>query len=232
MAKAGKRMRAIADKVDSERSYPVADAFALVKECGAVKFDESVDVSVNLGVDARKGDQVVRGAVNLPHGLGRKVRVAAFVGADKTQDALDAGADAAGLDDLIEAVKGGDCPYDVVVATPDVMPKVAALGQILGPRGLMPNPKMGTVSPDIGATIDGIKKGQAMYKTDKGGIIHCSIGRLSFQAEQLVDNLNALIDGLVRAKPSSVKGTYIKKVTVSSTMGPSVRLDASALNAA
>lgn len=227
--KTGKRMRASVERLDRDKNYTVDEAFGMIKGCDAPKFDESVDVCVNLGVDTRKGDQVVRGAASLPHGLGRAVRIAAFVAADKVDEAKKAGADAAGLEDLIEAAKSGDFPYDVVVATPDVMPKVAALGQILGPRGLMPNPKMGTVSPAVGATIEGLKKGRAMYKTDKGGIIHCSIGRMSFGADKLAENLKALIAELVRARPSSVKGHYIKKVTVSSTMGPGVKVDVAGL---
>lgn len=225
----GKRMRAATEKVDRARDYGVDEGFGLVKECGVAKFDESVDVCIKLGVDVRKGDQMVRGAASLPHGLGREVRIAAFVGPDKVSEAKDAGADAVGLDDLIESAKSGDFPYDVVVATPDVMSKVAALGQILGPRGLMPNPKMGTVGADIGAIIEGLKKGRAMYRTDKGGIVHCSIGRASFSADKLSENLRALIDELMRAKPSSVKGVYIRKVSVSTTMGPGVKLDVAGL---
>lgn len=229
MTKLYKRQRGTVDKIEEGKMHSLNEAFGLVKECGNAKFDESVDANVVLGVDSRKGDQVVRGSIDLPHGLGRTVKVAAFVPDDKVKEAMDAGADAAGLDDLIETVKSGQFDFDVVVATPDVMPKLAVLGQILGPRGLMPNPKMGTVSPNIKATIDSVKKGQAMYKTDKGGIVHCSIGRVSFNADQLVENLSALIAGLMKAKPSSVKGTYIKKVVVSSTMGPGVKLDTAEL---
>ena len=213
------------DKFSVTKTYTPTDAFSLLKECSQVKFDESVEVSVNLGIDVRKSDQLVRGATNLPHGLGRLVRVAVFAENEQAKGALEAGAEAAGLDDLIKSVKAGELPYDVVVATPDVMSKVASLGQILGPRGMMPNPKTGTVTADPATAVKNIKKGQSRYRADKGGVVHCSIGRISFEVNQLIENFEVLVAALKQAKPSSVKGTYIKNITASSTMGPGIKID-------
>ena len=229
MAKLSKRVQALRAKVDRNQAYPVADALALVKECATAKFDESIDVAVNLGVDARKSDQVVRGSVVLPAGTGKSVRVAVFAQGDKAEAAKAAGADVVGFDDLAEQVKGGNLNFDVVIATPDAMRVVGALGQILGPRGLMPNPKVGTVTMDVATAVKNAKAGQVQYRTDKGGIIHATIGRASFPVEKLEENLKALIDALNKAKPASSKGQYLRKVAVSSTMGPGVRVDQATL---
>lgn len=229
--KRGKRMRALAERFADGEAYPAARAFELLKDAAAVKFDESVDVSVNLGIDPRKGDQTVRGAVALPGGLGKTARVAVFALAEKAQEALDAGADAAGLEDLAARVGADDFPFDVVIATPEAMPTVGKLGPVLGPRGLMPNPKLGTVTPDVAAAVKRAKAGQATYRADRGGIVHCSIGRASFDAPTLERNLNALVADLVRAKPEAVKGVYLKKLTVSTTMGPGLEVDIASLEA-
>jgi len=231
MANSSKRMRAIKEKIDTTRNYPVADALQLVKEFATAKFDESIDVAVNLGVDARKSDQMVRGAVVLPKGIGKTVRVAVFAQGDNVQKAKDAGADIVGFDDLAADIKAGKMDFDVVIATPDAMRVVGQLGQILGPRGLMPNPKVGTVSPDVAGAVKNAKAGQVQYRTDKGGIIHCTIGRASFAVDDLKENLVALLDALQRAKPSSSKGVYFKRLSVSSTMGAGVRVDQASVNA-
>jgi len=224
-------MRAIKDKIDPNRNYPVADALQLVKESATAKFDESIDIAVNLGVDARKSDQMVRGAVVLPKGIGKAVRVAVFAQGDNVQKAKDAGADIVGFDDLAADIKAGKMDFDVVIATPDAMRVVGQLGQILGPRGLMPNPKVGTVSADVTTAVKNAKAGQVQYRTDKGGIIHCTIGRASFAIEDLKENLAALLDALQRAKPASAKGIYFKRLSVSSTMGAGVRVDQASVNA-
>jgi len=224
-------MRAIKDKIDPNRNYPVADALQLVKETATAKFDESIDIAVNLGVDARKSDQMVRGAVVLPKGIGKAVRVAVFAQGDNVQKAKDAGADIVGFDDLAADIKAGKMDFDVVIATPDAMRVVGQLGQILGPRGLMPNPKVGTVSADVTTAVKNAKAGQVQYRTDKGGIIHCTIGRASFAIEDLKENLAALLDALQRAKPASAKGIYFKRLSVSSTMGAGVRVDQASVNA-
>jgi large subunit ribosomal protein L1 len=220
-----KRMKTVRAKVDHNKSYPVDDALKLVKETAVAKFDESVDVAVNLGVDAKKSDQTVRGSVVLPAGIGKKVRVAVFAQGDKVKAAQDAGADIVGFDDLAAKIKEGFMDFDVVIASPDTMRVVGQLGQILGPRGLMPNPKVGTVSADVAQAVKNAKGGQVQYRTDKAGIVQCTIGRASFTPEQLKTNLVALIEALNKAKPQGVKGVYLKKVSVSSTMGAGIRVD-------
>ena len=231
MANTSKRLRAIKEKIDRSRAYPVIDALQLVKETATAKFDESIDIAVNLGVDARKSDQMVRGSVVLPKGTGKSVRVAVFAQGDNVQKAKDAGADIVGFDDLAAEIKGGKMDFDVVIATPDAMRVVGQLGQILGPRGLMPNPKVGTVSADVVTAVKNAKAGQVQYRTDKAGIVHCTIGRASFAVEDLKENLAALIDALQRAKPSNSKGIYFKRLSVSSTMGAGVRVDQASLTA-
>ena len=220
-----KRMAAVRVKVQSTKNYSVDDALKLVKETATAKFDESVDVAVNLGIDAKKSDQTVRGSVVLPAGTGKKVRVAVFAQGDKAKAAEEAGADIVGFDDLAAKIKEGFMDFDVVIASPDAMRVVGQLGQILGPRGLMPNPKVGTVSADVVQAVKNAKAGQVQYRTDKAGIVQCTIGRASFTPEQLKTNLTALIDALNKAKPQGVKGIYLRKVSVSSTMGAGVRID-------
>lgn len=229
MAKMTKRAKAIREKLESGKIYPAEEAFGLLKELSAVKFTESVDVSVNLGVDARKSDQVVRGASVLPHGTGKTVRVAVFAQGANADAAKEAGADIVGFEDLAEEIKGGNMDFDVVVASPDAMRVVGQLGQILGPRGLMPNPKVGTVTPNVAEAVTNAKAGQVRYRTDKAGIIHCSIGKADFEPQKLKENLESLLTALVKAKPSSAKGVYLKKVTVSTTMGPGLTLDQTSL---
>ncbi|MFN8840890.1 MAG: 50S ribosomal protein L1 [Burkholderiales bacterium] len=229
MARLSKRTKALREKVDSRKLYPVVDAIALVKECAVAKFDESIDVAVQLGVDAKKSDQVVRGSVVLPAGTGKSVRVAVFTQGAKADEARAAGADIVGMEDLAEKVKAGQLDFDVVIASPDAMRVVGGLGQILGPRGLMPNPKVGTVTPDVTTAVKNAKAGQVQYRTDKAGIIHATIGRASFQPDALKTNLAALIEALNRAKPASSKGIYLRKVAVSSTMGIGVRVDTASL---
>src|SRR3954468_13634838 len=224
-----KRMKTVLSKVDRAKTYPVDDALKLIKENATAKFDESVDVAVNLGIDAKKSDQTVRGSVVLPAGTGKKVRVAVFAQGDKAKAAEEAGADIVGFDDLAARIKEGFMDFDVVIASPDAMRVVGQLGQILGPRGLMPNPKVGTVSPDVAQAVKNAKAGQVQYRTDKAGIVHASIGRASFSPDQLKTNLNALIEALNKAKPQGIKGIYLRKVSVSSTMGAGVRIDTSAL---
>ncbi|MBA3903359.1 MAG: 50S ribosomal protein L1 [Rhodocyclaceae bacterium] len=231
MAKLSKRLKTVRAKVDRNKTYPLTEALALIKECATAKFDESVDVAVNLGIDAKKSDQLVRGSVVLPAGTGKKVRVAVFAQGDKAAAAKDAGADIVGFDDLAAKVKEGVIEFDVAIATPDAMRVVGALGQILGPRGLMPNPKVGTVTMDVAQAVKNAKAGQVQYRTDKGGIVQCTIGRASFTVEQLQQNMAALIEALNRARPSASKGIYLKKVSVSSTMGAGVRVDQSSLSA-
>jgi large subunit ribosomal protein L1 len=224
-----KRMKTVRGKVDIVKAYPVDEALKLVKETATAKFDESVDVAVNLGVDAKKSDQTVRGSVVLPAGTGKKVRVAVFAQGEKAKAAIEAGADIVGFDDLAARVKEGFMDFDVVIATPDAMKVVGQLGQILGPRGLMPNPKVGTVSADVVTAVKNAKAGQVQYRTDKAGIIQCTIGRASFTPEQLKSNLVALIDALNKSRPTGTKGIYVKKISVSSTMGTGVRIDSSTL---
>lgn len=227
--KLSKRMKVVRAKVDRSKAYPVDEALKLVKETAAAKFDESVDIAVNLGVDPKKSDQTVRGSVVLPAGTGKKVRVAVFAQGDKAKAAKDAGADIVGFDDLAAKVKEGFMDFDVVIASPDAMKVVGQLGQILGPRGLMPNPKVGTVSADVSTAVKNAKAGQVQYRTDKAGIVQCTIGRASFTPEQLKTNFTALIDALNKAKPKDTKGIYLKKVSVSSTMGVGVRVDTAGL---
>lgn len=231
MAKLSKRARAIKEKLQAGKLYAAEEAFAVLRELSAVKFVESVDVSVNLGVDPRKSDQAVRGATVLPHGTGKSVRVAVFAQGANADAAREAGADIVGMDDLAAQVKAGELNFDVVIASPDAMRVVGQLGQILGPRGLMPNPKVGTVTPDVAAAVKNAKAGQVRYRTDKKGIIHCSIGNVNFDAAALRENLEALISDLKKAKPSTSKGVYLKKITVSSTMGPGLQIDLGTLAA-
>jgi large subunit ribosomal protein L1 len=232
MAKLSKRAKALKDKVDRTQAMSLADALALVKDCATAKFDESIDVAVQLGIDAKKSDQVVRGSVVLPAGTGKTVRVAVFTQGPKADEARAAGADIVGLEDLAEQVKAGNINFDIVIATPDAMRVVGTLGQILGPRGLMPNPKVGTVTPDVTTAVNNARAGQVQYRTDKAGIIHAGIGRASFQVDALESNLRALVEALNRAKPASSKGVYLRKVAVSSTMGIGVRVDTAAFSAA
>ncbi|RRJ82190.1 50S ribosomal protein L1 [Aestuariirhabdus litorea] len=230
MAKLTKRAKAIREKVDATKQYPLADAVALLTELSAVKFTESVDVSVNLGVDPRKSDQVVRGATVLPAGTGKDVRVAVFTQGANAEAAKEAGADIVGMDDLAEQVKAGNLDFDVVIASPDAMRVVGMLGQILGPRGLMPNPKVGTVTPDVATAVRNAKAGQVRYRTDKNGIIHAGVGKIGFAADAIKQNLDALLIDLKKAKPASAKGVYVKKITLSTTMGPGLVIDQSSLD--
>jgi large subunit ribosomal protein L1 len=225
MARLSKRLRAIREKIDSNRNYDAEEAFKLLKEVSSVKFTESVDVAVNLGVDPRKSDQVVRGSTVLPNGTGKEVRVAVFAQGPAAEAAREAGADKVGMEDLAEEIKGGNLDFDVVIASPDAMRVVGQLGQILGPRGLMPNPKVGTVTPDVAQAVKNAKGGQVRYRTDKNGIIHASIGKVDFDPAALKENLEALLADLKKAKPSSAKGIYMKKISVSPTMGPGITVD-------
>ncbi|MDH4190486.1 MAG: 50S ribosomal protein L1 [Betaproteobacteria bacterium] len=229
MAAISKRRKAYAGKVDTAKLYPVGDAMKLVKETATAKFDESVDVAVNLGIDAKKSDQSVRGSVVLPAGTGKTVRVAVFAQGDKALAAKAAGADIVGFDDLAETIKGGKMDFDVVIAEPAAMRVVGQLGQILGPRGLMPNPKVGTVTPDVAGAVKNAKAGQVQFRADKAGVVQCRIGRASFTTDQLRDNLAALVDALNRAKPAGSKGIYLRKLSVSSTMGAGVKVDPGSL---
>jgi len=225
MAKLGKRTKALREKVDVEKQYEPIEALGLLKELSTVKFDESVDVCVNLGIDPRKSDQVVRGSTVLPNGTGKTVRVAVFAQGEQAEAAKAAGADQVGFEDLAESIKGGNLDFDVVIAAPDGMRVVGALGTILGPKGLMPNPKVGTVTPNVVEAVKNAKAGQVRYRADKGGIVHASLGKASFTPEALSENLGSLIADLVKAKPASAKGIYMKKVTLSTTMGPGVTID-------
>lgn len=231
MAKVSKRLKAIKAKVDRSKFYALNDALTLVKTTANAKFDESIDVAVNLGIDARKSDQLVRGSVVLPRGTGKTKRVAVFAQGAAADAAKEAGADVVGFDDLAADVKAGKMDFDIVIASPDAMRVVGQLGQILGPRGLMPNPKVGTVTPNVAEAVRNAKAGQVQYRTDKGGIIQCTIGRASFGEDALKENLLALIDALNKAKPAAAKGIYLKKIAVSSTMGIGVRVDQSSLSA-
>jgi large subunit ribosomal protein L1 len=224
-----KRVKAWKEKLQPGKQYPVDEAFRLVKEFARAKFDESVDVAVNLGIDATKSDQQVRGSTVMPHGIGKSVRVAVFTSGKNQDAARAAGADIVGLEDLAEKVKAGALDFDVVIASPEAMRVVGQLGQILGPRGLMPNPKVGTVSTDVASAVKNAKSGQVRYRVDKAGIVHCTIGKASFEPEKLRDNLMALIGDLQKAKPATAKGVYLKRITVSSTMGPGVVIDQSSL---
>ena len=225
-----KRRKAVAEKVDRAKMYEANEALALVKAAATAKFDESVDAAVNLGIDPKKSDQAVRGSVVLPAGTGKKVRVAVFAQGEKAEAAKAAGADIVGMEDLAERVKGGNIDFDVVIAAPEAMRVVGQLGQILGPRGLMPNPKVGTVSPDVAGAVKNAKAGQVQFRADKAGIVHCTIGRASFSPDQLRENLGALIEALNRAKPAGAKGVYMRKLSVSSTMGLGVKVDLASLS--
>jgi large subunit ribosomal protein L1 len=231
MAKLTKRQKAYEGKVDSTKLYAIDDAFKIVKDCATAKFDESIDVAVQLGIDAKKSDQVVRGAVVMPNGTGKTKRVAVFAQGAKAEEARAAGADVVGMEDLAEQIKGGNLNFDVVIASPDTMRIVGTLGQILGPRGLMPNPKVGTVTPDVATAVKNAKAGQVQFRVDKAGIIHATVGRRSFESDKLKGNLSALIEALNKAKPASSKGIYLRKVAVSSTMGVGVRVDVSSITA-
>jgi len=229
MSRMTKRRRAIMEKVDRQKAYPINDAVVLLNELATAKFKESLDVAVNLGVDPRKSDQVVRGATTLPHGTGKTVRVAVFAQGAAADQASEAGADIVGFDDLADRIKGGTLDFDVVIATPDAMRIVGQLGKILGPRGLMPNPKTGTVTPDVVTAVRNAKAGQIQFRTDRAGIIHGSIGQVGFEVDKIRENRLALLSALRKAKPASAKGVYLKKVTLSTTMGPGVTIDQSSL---
>jgi large subunit ribosomal protein L1 len=229
MAKLTKRIKHIRERVERGKLYPAEEAFALLKDLSAVKFVENIDVAVNLGVDPRKSDQVVRGSTVLPHGIGKQVRVAVFTQGPNAEAALQAGAERVGMEDLAEAMKAGELNYDVVIASPDAMRVVGQLGKLLGPRGLMPNPKVGTVTPNVAEAVNNAKAGQVRYRTDKAGIIHCPLGKMDFEPNKLRENLEALLGNLMKAKPTAAKGVYMRKVTVSSTMGPGLTVDHGAL---
>jgi large subunit ribosomal protein L1 len=230
MANLSKNQKASALKIKEGSKYAITEALVLVKECASAKFDESVDVSINLGIDTKKSDQNVRGAVVLPNGTGKVVRVAVFTQGDNVQKATEAGADIVGMDDLMKSMQDGDLNYDVVIASPDAMGVVGRLGQVLGPRGLMPNPKVGTVTPDVATAVKNAKAGQVRYRADKAGIVHAGIGKASFDVKALEENIVALIDAIKKAKPSSAKGIYIKRVSVSSTMGPGLSVDGASVD--
>lgn len=231
MAKLSKRKKAFAEKVEAGKQYSIADAVTLLKELASTKFDSTVDVAINLGIDPRKSDQNVRGATTLPHGSGKNVRVAVFTSGANADAAKEAGADFVGMEDLAEQVKGGMMDFDVVVASPDAMRVVGQLGQVLGPRGLMPNPKTGTVTPDVVQAVNNAKAGQVRFRADKSGIVHGGIGKINFEMNAIQENLEALMADLRKAKPASAKGTYLKKVTLSTTMGPGIIIDQSSLEA-
>jgi large subunit ribosomal protein L1 len=231
MAKLTKKQKAFEGKVDSNKLYALTDALAIIKECANAKFDESIDVAVQLGVDAKKSDQVVRGAVVMPNGTGKTKRVAVFAQGAKAEEAKAAGADIVGMDDLAADIKAGNMNFDVVIASPDAMRIVGTLGQVLGPRGLMPNPKVGTVTPDVAQAVRNAKAGQVQFRVDKAGIVHGTIGRRSFDTDKLQGNLVALLDALTKAKPATSKGVYLRKVAVSSTMGVGVRVDTQSISA-
>jgi len=230
MAKLSKRVRAVRERVERGKLYGAEEAFALLKDLSQVKFTENIDVAVNLGVDPRKSDQVVRGSTVLPHGIGKQVRVAVFTQGANAEAATAAGADRVGMEDLADEVKAGNLDFDVVIASPDAMRVVGQLGKILGPRGLMPNPKVGTVTPNVAEAVTNAKAGQVRYRTDKAGIIHCPLGKADFAPQALRENLEALLANLMKAKPSTAKGVYMRRVTVSSTMGPGLQVDHSALS--
>jgi len=229
MAASTKRNRAMRERIDRTRQYPLDEALALLKDLSKVKFTESVDVAVRLGVDPRKSDQVVRGSTVLPHGTGKTVRVAVFAQGDNAEAAKEAGADIVGFEDLAETIKGGQIDFDVCIATPDAMRVVGRLGQVLGPRGLMPNPKVGTVTTDVAQAVQNAKAGQVQFRTDKGGIVHSTIGKADFDVEALKSNLQALVQELVKAKPAASKGHYLRKIAVSTTMGPGLTVDSSTI---
>jgi large subunit ribosomal protein L1 len=229
MAKLSKRQKVINEKITIGKLYDINEAISLLKDLPAVKFDQSVETAVNLGIDPKKSDQVVRGSTVLPNGTGKTVRVAVFAQGENAQKATDAGADIVGFEDLAEQIKGGDLNFDVVIATPDAMRVVGQLGQILGPRGLMPNPKVGTVTPDVVTAVNNAKAGQVRFRADKAGIIHCSLGKISFENDSIIGNLEALLADLVKAKPASAKGVYVKKISLSSTQGPGLAIEQSSV---
>lgn len=229
MARLSKRMRAYRDRVEEGRYYSIDEAVTILSDLSKVKFKESIDVSINLGVDPRKSDQVVRGATVLPNGTGKDVRVAVFAQGDKADEATAAGADVVGMDDLAESIKGGNLDFDVCIATPDAMRVVGQLGQVLGPRGLMPNPRLGTVTPDVAEAVKNAKAGQVRYRTDKNGIVHGGLGKVGFETTAIKENLEALINDLKKAKPASSKGTYVKRIVLSTTMGAGIPIDQSSL---
>jgi large subunit ribosomal protein L1 len=229
MAGKGKRLRAAEAKIDRVKAYPLAEAVALVKQGASAKFDETIEVALNLGVDPRHADQMVRGTVDLPHGTGKSVRIAVFAKGDKAQEAKAAGADVVGAEDLAAVIQGGEINFDRCIATPDMMPVVGRLGRILGPRGLMPNPKLGTVTPNVGQAVRAAKAGQVQFRVEKAGIVHGGVGKASFDQASLVANIKAFVDAVSRAKPSGAKGTYMKRVAISSTMGPGVHVEVASL---
>ena len=232
MAKLTKRQKALAGKVDSTKLYPLDNALTIVKQCATAKFDESIDVAVQLGIDAKKSDQVVRGAVVLPNGTGKTKRVAVFAQGAKAEEAKAAGADIVGMDDLAADIKAGNMNFDVVIASPDTMRIVGTLGQVLGPRGLMPNPKVGTVTADVAKAVRESKAGKVEFRVEKAGIVHVPVGKANFEAKKLQDNVNAILDTIMRAKPATAKGVYLKGVSLSSTMGPGIKLDTGIITAA
>ncbi|MDX6748301.1 50S ribosomal protein L1 [Geminicoccaceae bacterium 1502E] len=229
MAKVGKRLKAAQGLVDRERLYPVAEAVQTIRQACKAKFDETIEVSLALGVDPRHADQMVRGTVNLPHGTGKTVRVAVFARGDKAEEATAAGAEVVGAEDLAEKVQAGEINFDRVIATPDMMPLVGRLGRVLGPRGLMPNPKLGTVTPNVREAVEAVKGGQVQFRVEKAGLIHAGVGKASFDEQKLVENIKALVEAVNRAKPSGAKGTYLKRANMSSTMGPGVKLEIASL---
>lgn len=229
MAHVSKRLKAQRAKLDSVKTYPLDEALRILKETASARFDESVDVSVNLGIDAKKSDQNVRGTAAMPHGTGKKVRVAVFAEGAAAEAAKQAGADIVGFQDLADRIKQGQIDFDLVIASPEAMKVVGGLGQILGPRGLMPNPKVGTVTPNVAKAVENAKAGQVQYRADKAGIVHCSIGKASFEAQALKENLTSLIAAINRSRPPAAKGTYLKRATLSTTMGPGVALDVSSI---
>lgn len=231
MAKLGKRMKASLESVDRTKVYGLDEAVAALKAAAKTKFDESVDISLNLGVDPRHADQMVRGVVNLPNGTGKTLRVAVFARGDKAEEATAAGADIVGAEELAESVQGGDMPFDRVIATPDMMPVVGRLGRVLGPRGLMPNPKLGTVTPNVKEAVEAAKGGQVQFRVEKAGIVHAGVGKASFDADKLAENIRSFVDAINKAKPSGAKGIYLKRAHISSTMGPGIQLEIASLSA-
>jgi large subunit ribosomal protein L1 len=229
MAKPGKRMKELRAQVDPARAYPLDEAITLLRSCAKAKFDESVEVALNLGVDPRHADQMVRGTVDLPHGTGKTLRVAVFARGDKAEEARAAGADLVGAEDLAQTIQGGEIAFDRCIATPDMMPVVGRLGRILGPRGLMPNPKLGTVTPNVAQAVSAAKAGQVQFRVEKTGIIHAGVGKASFTPDRLADNIKAFVDAVNKAKPSGAKGTYMKRAAISSTMGPGVKVEVATL---
>jgi large subunit ribosomal protein L1 len=229
MAKPGKRLRELRAKVDRKRAYPLDEAITLLKSCAKAKFDESIEVALNLGVDPRHADQMVRGTADLPHGTGKAIRIAVFARGDKAEEAKAAGADIVGAEDLAQTIQDGTIEFDRCIATPDMMPVVGRLGRILGPRGLMPNPRLGTVTPNVAQAVEAAKAGQVQFRVEKTGIIHAGVGKASFAPERIADNIRAFVDAVNRAKPSGAKGTYMKRAAISTTMGPGVKVEVATL---